>query len=87
MLTEEGAFTLIIPAEVFDRVEEIAALNDLYPVRQLLVVTKQGKKPKRTLITFTRQLQHCQQETMFMEDNFHHYSTKYEALTKDYYLK
>lgn len=87
LLTEEGAFTLIIPAEVSDSVEEMAALNDLYPVRQLLVVTKQGKKPKRTLITFTRQLQHCEQETMFMEDNFHHYSTEYEALIKDYYLK
>lgn len=53
LLTENGFFTVVIPADVAERVKKIASIKKLYAVRQLNVITKPGGIPKRVLITFS----------------------------------
>lgn len=86
LLAPNGAFTLVIPTDVADRVKEIAQAHCLYPSRQLDVITKPGGAPKRTLITFTFIQQECQLEELLTEVARHQYSDAYVALTKEYYL-
>lgn len=86
LLAEDGAFTIVIPADVADRVKMIAATKNLYAVRQLNVITKPGGIPKRTLITFTFSNQECVFEELLTELARHQYSEKYIALTREYYL-
>lgn len=86
LLAEDGAFTIVIPADVADRVKMIAATKNLYAVRQLNVITKPGGIPKRTLITFTFSNQECVFEEFLTELARHQYSEKYIALTREYYL-
>ena len=42
LLTENGFFTVVIPADVAERVKKIASIKKLYAVRQLNVITKPG---------------------------------------------
>ena len=87
LLAADGAFTLIIPTDVSEQVKELALANKLYPSQELLVITKPGAKPKRSLITFTHQLQVCQTEELLTEISRHCYSPEYTALTQDFYLR
>ncbi len=86
LLAEDGAFTIVIPVDVADRVKMIAAVKNLYAVRQLNVITKPGGVPKRTLITFTFSNQECVVEELLTELARHQYSEEYIALTREYYL-
>ena len=87
LLSPTGAFTLVIPTDVADRVKETAKNYNLFPCRQLYIITKPGAAPKRTLITFTFTPQDCQTEELLTEISRHQYSDAYIALTKEYYLK
>lgn len=86
LLAEDGAFTIVIPTDVADRVKMIATAKNLYTVRQLNVITKPGGIPKRTLITFTFSNQECVVEELLTELARHQYSEEYIALTREYYL-
>lgn len=86
LLAEDGAFTIVIPTDVADRVKMIATAKNLYAVRQLNVITKPGGIPKRTLITFTFSNRECIIEELLTELARHQYSEEYIALTREYYL-
>lgn len=86
LLAEDGAFTIVIPMDVADKVKRIAFAKKLYAVRQLNVITKPGGIPKRVLITFTFSTQECVVEELLTEFARHQYSEEYIALTRDYYL-
>ncbi|WP_294630760.1 tRNA1(Val) (adenine(37)-N6)-methyltransferase [uncultured Bacteroides sp.] len=87
LLAEDGAFTIVIPTDVTDKVKTIASANRLQAVRQLNVVTKLGGAPKRTLITFAFSCRECVVEELLTEVSRHQYSEEYVALTREYYLK
>ena len=82
LLTENGFFTVVIPADV----KKIASIKKLYAVRQLNVITKPGGIPKRVLITFSFSNQECIVEELLTELARHQYSEEYMTLTRDYYL-
>lgn len=86
LLAEDGVFTIVIPADVAERVRMIAAEKNLNAVRRLNVITKPGGLPKRTLITFAFSNQTCTVEELLTEITRHQYSEEYIALTRDYYL-
>ena len=86
LLTEEGYFTVVIPADVAGRVKDIASMWNLHAVRQLNVITKPGGIPKRALITFSFFSQECVMEELLIELARHQYSKEYIALTQEYYL-
>ena len=85
-MTENGFFTVVIPADVAERVKKIASIKNLYAVRQLNVITKPGGIPKRVLITFSFSNQECIVEELLTELARHQYSEEYMTLTRDYYL-
>lgn len=87
LLSPHGAFTLVIPTDVAERVKAIAETFCLYPSHQLFIITKPGGISKRTLITFTFTRQECQQEELLTEIARHQYSDAYTALTKEFYMK
>lgn len=87
LLTENGTFTVVIPADVSEEVKRIALIGGLYPVRQLYVITKLHATPKRTLIAFGFRQQVCRVETLLTETARHQYSDEYIALTETYYLR
>lgn len=87
LLSEDGIFTLIIPADVVDHIKDIAYTYSLYPYRQLNIITKPGGAPKRALISFTFTQQECRTEQLLTEISRHQYSEEYIALTKEFYQK
>ena len=86
LLAEDGTFTIVIPADVADRVKMIASAKRMQAVRQLNVITKPGGIPRRTLITFSFANQKCIVEELLTEVARHQYSKEYVALTREYYL-
>lgn len=86
LLAEDGTFTVVIPADVADRLKAIALKWNLYAVRQLNVVTKLGGEPKRILINFSFSNQECVVESLLTEIARHQYSEEYISLTREYYL-
>lgn len=86
LLSKEGAFTMVIPADVAEQVKEIAVAYDLYAARQLNVITKPGGSPKRILITFSFDKKDCFVEELLTELARHQYSEEYRILTGEYYL-
>lgn len=86
LLTENGTFTVVIPADVADKVKAIASAWNLHAARQLNVITKPDGAPKRVLITFSFSPQKCTAEELLTEISRHQYSEEYRALTRDYYL-
>ena len=87
LLAEDGTFTVVIPADVADRVKGIASMWYLYAVRQLNVITKPGGVPKRVLIAFSFGNRECVVEELLTEIARHKYSEEYIMLTREYYLK
>lgn len=86
LLAEDGTFTIVIPADVADRVKMIASAKRMQAVQQLNVITKPGGIPRRTLITFSFSNQKCIVEELLTEVARHQYSKEYVALTREYYL-
>ena len=87
LLAEDGTFTVVIPADVADRVKGIASMWNLYAARQLNVITKPGGVPKRVLIAFSFDNRECVVEELLTEIARHKYSEEYIMLTREYYLK
>lgn len=87
LLTPEGRFSIVLPAEQTNTLIESAGRVGLYPSRHTAVITRPGLAPKRTLMEFTRQKKAFQTEELVIELERHVYSEAYIALTKDFYLK
>ena len=87
LLSQEGAFTIVIPMDVGEQIKTLAHKYGLYPSRQLFIITKPGGTPKRTLISFRFTKQTCETEELLTETSRHQYSEKYIELTRDFYLK
>ena len=74
LLSTDGEFTIIIPADASEKVKEIALNYSLYPYKQLNITTKPGLSPKRCLITFKFQDQEYQTKNIVIELSRHKYS-------------
>ncbi|MGL4410624.1 MAG: tRNA1(Val) (adenine(37)-N6)-methyltransferase [Bacteroidales bacterium] len=88
-LTLDGRFTMILPAECENRVEEIAGKFSLYPYLKCYVIPKPGAAPKRIMWEFRTSSIGYETitESLVVELERHHYSKEYINLTKEYYLK
>ena len=87
LLTPEGCFSLILPADQTDELLRIAEEYGLYPSRLTRVITRPGLPPKRVLVEFRKTPQSCEEAELVVELDRHVYSEDYIALTKDFYLK
>ena len=87
LLTPEGCFSIVLPAEQTDALIRTAGRVGLYPSRQTAVITRPGLLPKRTLMEFRRTLVPYPSDELVIELERHVYSEDYIALTRDFYLK
>ena len=88
LLSGEGRFCVIVPADVSGALQKMAAGLGLYPSRQLIVVTRPGKPPKRTLIEFVFNSGIvCDRKELLLEEKRHQYSPGYIELTREFYLE
>lgn len=87
LLSDSGRFTIVIPADVADRVKLMASGCGLYAIRQLNILTKPGGESKRVLITFSfDNPKECVVEELLTEVARHQYTEEYITLTREYYL-
>ena len=87
LLTYNGRFCVIIPMDMSESLKARAAVLDLFPSKQLDVITTPGKPPKRTLLEFVfNSGVICNRTELLLEIQRHQYSPEYIELTKDFYL-
>ena len=87
LLTEDGVFSIIIPAESKSRMESEAALCGLFKTRECAVKTTPRKPARRYLLEFSMHpTPSFSPETGIIETAPGIRSSWYQALTKDFYL-
>ena len=87
LLEPKGELSVVIP---YDRAHDMtvsAACNGLFATRQTIVVPVEGGKPKRILMSFTREGAAHAVETLCIQDAQRHYTPEYVRLVEDFYLK
>ena len=87
LLTPEGRFSIILPADQTDDLFRIAEAQGLHPTRWTKVITRPGLPPKRSLIEFQKKALPIQTNELVIELERHVYSKEYIELTREYYLK
>jgi tRNA1Val (adenine37-N6)-methyltransferase len=88
LLSGKGRFCVIIPMDAADRLRKTAADLGLYPSKQLIVVTRPGKQPKRALMEFVFDPGIvCDKKELLLEEERHQYSPEYIELTRAFYLE
>lgn len=87
LLTSDGRFSIILPAEQTEDLIRVAGEKGLHPSRQTWVITRPGLSPKRILMEFRKIPVMLQPDELVIELERHVYSEEYIALTKEFYLK
>ncbi|HOQ58178.1 MAG TPA: methyltransferase [Bacteroidales bacterium] len=86
LLSEKGIFSLIVPAEAAEFIEELCWGQKLYPTSICRISHRQGKEPKRTLLAFSRSRADISRRELQIEDKKGEYTAEFKALTSDFYL-
>ena len=87
LLTSDGRFSIILPAEQTEDLIRVAGEKGLHPSRQTWVITRPGLSPKRIIMEFRKIPVTLQPDELVIELERHVYSEEYIALTKEFYLK
>ena len=87
LLSADGRFSVILPADALDSFWSTAMEFKLYPCRQLQVMTKATAPVKRILLELRRQSTDYSMERLIMRDESGEYSDAYRKLTQDFYIK
>ena len=87
LLTSDGQFSIILPAEQTEDLIRVASEKGLHPSRQTWVITRPGLSPKRILMEFRKTPVTLQPDELVIELERHVYSEEYIALTQEFYLK
>ena len=87
LLTSDGRFSIILPAEQTEDLIRVADEKGLHPSRQTWVITRPGLSPKRILMEFRKIPVTLQPDELVIELERHVYSEEYIALTQEFYLK
>lgn len=86
LLSEEGRFSVVLPAVAVADFVYQAMRNKLYLSRRTLVCTKSGVLPKRALLEFSRVENTCRESVLTIESEHHKYTPEFVELVKDFYL-
>ena len=88
LLTEHGFLSIVVPTEVFDRMEEEAYYKGFTLVRKCMVKTVERKAPKRLLLTFSRsRMGNFEESTEVLQLPDGSRSEWYSRLTEEFYIK
>lgn len=87
ILSEQGAFCLVLPAYSSSYMIEHARPLSLFCTKKLWIVPTPEKKAMRVLMKFQRkEIPLSESEIIIEEKGRHGYSEEYKRLTKDFYL-
>ena len=86
LLAEGGKVSVIVPSEVAGQAEDAAWAHGFYPERRTRVHTKEGKPPRRVLLTFGLKLCPFVEDALYISAPDGSYTEAYKALTRDFYL-
>ncbi len=87
LLAENGSFSLIIPTEALPLFLENAKSIGLTCYKKLWIWPTPEIKPKRILLSFSKQNINLKEHNLIIETTGRHrYSSEYKNLTKDFYL-
>ncbi len=86
LLESNGEFSIIIPNDIVDRVEHIAAKYKLFAAKRLLVYPTLNSKVKRQIISFRFSTNDCESEELVLEIARHKYTREYINLTSFFYI-
>ena len=86
LLSREGLFAIILPAEAEGMILSEAMDVGLSPTRLTHVYSKHGKPMKRVLAAFNKGIGGCEAEDLFIESETSPRSEEYSKLTEDFYL-
>ncbi|QZT35696.1 tRNA1(Val) (adenine(37)-N6)-methyltransferase [Halosquirtibacter xylanolyticus] len=88
LLSENGFFCVILPANQIDYIINIGLHNKLYLNKVCYVRPKQDSAPKRVMLRFClHEKTRIIEESLFIEKDRHLYSDDYISLTEEFYLK
>ena len=88
LLSANGKFSLIAPADQHNEIIRIAAQHNLFASRELLVKPNYSKGVIRVLLELNRSPGSCKSETLVIEiGQRHEYTEAYRELTREFYLK
>src|SRR5574344_78435 len=87
LLTDEGRFSVIVPSNCFQRINDEAIFSGLFLVKKYAVKTTPKKSVRRFLLTYQKKPETCvDEQEVCIEDERHNKSNWYANLTKDFYL-
>ncbi len=88
LLTPKGRIALILPFEQEKELKQVIQSNSLYIIRHTNIVPVVNGKPKRILVEIAASSNPVYMaDTLSIEIERHVYTTEYQQLTKDFYLK
>lgn len=88
LLSEDGILSVVIPHKEETRFLEIAAENELHPVKVTRVKGTPNAEIKRSLLVVSRHhLEHYPVDELVIEIERHQYTPEFTALAEDFYLK
>lgn len=87
LLSQNGKLALILPANVKDKVKDLAQKEGLFLCRSCAVQGNATSPVKRYLLEFSFQQLPLEEEQLIIEKGRHQYTEEYIRLCKDFYLK
>jgi tRNA1Val (adenine37-N6)-methyltransferase len=85
ILTENGAFWVIVPFENTDSWVESAKSQQLYLTQSIAITGKEGQGEKRSVLAFGKDQQETINSTLTIRDSHNHYTKAYIELTKEFH--
>lgn len=88
LLADDGRCYVIYPTDICELFEKEAQKRNLYAKSRLLISSRMGLPPIRTIVELRRnKCQTCVDAICIENNSRHDYSERYKEITKDYYLK
>lgn len=86
LLAEKGTFSVILPADSYEKLNTALAGEGLYLNRKTLVNTNKVKPSRRILLEFSRKIMPTTETILTLNDKNGQRTDEYHALTSDFYL-
>lgn len=86
LLSKDGLFTVIVPADSFTQLENELKTNGLYALNTIFIKPSPNKNPIRNVATFSRKKVESKILTITIESTQSQYSSEFQSLINDFYL-
>lgn len=87
LLVTGGVFSLILPYSDKEFLKTLCSVNNLQPVRETVVIPREGKEPNRVMLGFIKNNETVTSySTITIRDTEGNFTSSYRELTKPFYL-